>query len=95
MQPGSPDNNRTVIESETFAASKAKLRIEPRLLDDLLEGIIFFLSRMPQWGWQIGNTKLYAITLDLPVDPYEAVVYYTFDDERVVLEDIFSKSPSG
>lgn len=79
---------RTIIESEEFRRERDSLGIEPRLMDEALEGLTWVIARLPEWGRRIGNTPVHAISLEIPEDEIQGVVYYTFNEQEVTLQDI-------
>ncbi len=83
------DKLRTIVKNSRF--EKELEAIEPTIekADEFLEGVEMVLARLPECGHQIGNSRVWFIpgwTVDL-------AIYYTFDEERVVLLSICKTTP--
>jgi hypothetical protein len=84
----SPPLYRNIIESEEFLRERDSLGIEPHLMDEALEGLTWVIARSPEWGKRIGNTPVHTAPFEIPEDNIQGVVYYTFNEQEVILQDI-------
>jgi hypothetical protein len=74
---------RSVVESQRFAEELQRLRPDPVRADDFADGAKWVLSRNPEVGTKIGKSVWF-----LPMSIGNAIIYYTFDDDRVDLLSI-------
>jgi len=88
---------RTIREEATFAEEIAKLRIEYKRLDDVLQAAYSRLTRAPESYHQIRGTSLWRFKLNLFPGLPRLTVYYTFDDHEVHLlyADLAEEDDSG
>jgi hypothetical protein len=83
------DKLREIVRNSRF--EEELLSIEPHVkkADEFLEGVEMVLARLPECGHRIGNSTVWFIagwTVDL-------AIYYTFDEDRVVLLSICRTTP--
>ena len=80
---------RTVREEPEFGADLwtifRSVAPNPQLLDEMLNGIVFALARDPRIGARIMSTTIWAIPVDLPPVGRSILIYYEFDEDRVLL----------
>ena len=80
---------RTVREEPEFAADLRTIFRgvipNPQLLDEMLNGVVFALARDPRIGARIMSTNIWAIPVDLPPVGKALLIYYEFDEDRVLL----------
>lgn len=83
--------NRTVVEDEYGGVPTFRnelLAIEPNsaAADELIEGAVWVLSRDPRQGVQLSpHSPLWYFEI---VGPHHCILYYTFDDNEVLLISI-------
>ena len=83
------DNIRDIVRDPRFEQELAQIESDVQRADEFLEGAETILAREPQFGHRLGNSNVYFIpgwTIDLNI-------YYTFDDERVILLSICRMAP--
>ena len=51
----------------------------------MLNGVVFALARDPRIGARIMSTNIWAIPVDLPPVSKSILIYYEFDQDRVLL----------
>lgn len=82
--------NRTVIEDNPpFRRELLAIEPDPKAADELLEGVIWVLSRDPRQGQHFGGH--YSLTWYFIITrpgKSQLVLYYTFDDKEVLLVSI-------
>ena len=80
---------RTVREEPEFAADLRTIFrgvvLNPQLLDEMLNGVVFALARDPRIGARIMSTNIWAIPVDMPPVGKSVLIYYEFNDDRVLL----------
>jgi hypothetical protein len=83
------DKLRSIVRNSAF--EKELRAIEPHIekADEFLEGVEMVLARLPECGHRIGNSPIWFIA-GLTVD---LAIYYTFDEDRVVLLSICKTKP--
>jgi hypothetical protein len=86
---GQPRIPRDIVESQTFAQQKTRAVAAPRRLDDLLEGLLFVIARIPEDFPALGGVSL-ARYLG-PLDNLR--VGFTYDDSTVTLQGIERVAP--
>jgi hypothetical protein len=82
---------RQIVEHPEFKAARRALDIDVRMLDEILEGVVDVLARIPDTFGRIDYTnKLRVVaTRDwAPVGKPRFIIYFSFDDETVTLEYI-------
>lgn len=80
---------RTIIESKNFEISRNRINNDVRRMDDVLEGIIWVVSRNPRKGQETDADGIFAIKTDgTRFGEPSLVVYYCFNDQSVILLDI-------
>lgn len=86
---GQPKIPREIVESATYAKEKSKAVAAPRRLDDLLEGLLFTIARIPEDFPGIGG-----ISLARYVGPLDNLrIWFTYDDATVTLQGIERVAP--
>ena len=83
------DKLRTIVKNSRFEKELEAIGPTIEEADEFLEGVEMVLARLPECGHQIGNSRVWFIpgwTVDL-------AIYYTFDEERVVLLSICKTTP--
>ena len=80
---------RTVREEPEFGTDLRTifrgLVPNPQLLDEMLDGVVFALARDPRIGARIMGTNIWAIPVDLPPVGTSLLIFYEFDEDRVLL----------
>jgi hypothetical protein len=82
---------REIVEHPEFTAARRALDIDVRVLDEILEGAIDILVRIPESFGRVEYTrKLRTLaTRDwAPAGKPRFIIYFSFDDETVTLEYI-------
>jgi len=82
-------NLRTVIRSKEFDQELSAIEPDVKRADEFIEGAETILSREPEIGHKIGNSRVYFIagwTVDLNL-------YYTFNEDEVILLSICKMAP--
>ncbi len=82
---------REIIEHDDFKAARRALDIDVRLLDEILEGVVEVIARIPETFGRVEYTnKLRVVaTRDwASVGKPRFIIYFSFDDETVTLEYI-------
>ena len=75
---------REIVESPSYSEQKSKAVAAPRRLDDLLEGVLFAVARIPEDFPGIGG-----ISLARYVGPLDNLrIWFTYDDATVTLRGI-------
>ena len=80
---------RTIIRNPRFEQEMAHVEPNVRRADEFLEGAETILSRQPDSGYELDNSKVWFIsghTVDL-------ILYYTFDENYVYLLSIEKMLP--
>ncbi len=83
---------RGLYEEATFREEARALVPDPRLLDELLEGVRFRLTHHAESGRHLGNGVWWVVGGPLPTGQTVAIVY-TFDDQNVTMHGIFERAP--
>lgn len=83
-----PNNIREVVWSHRFDQEMQKIAADARRADEFMEGAEFVLSREPTIGTQIGNSHVWFLPVAETRTATPVVLYYTFDDEQVILLSI-------
>lgn len=81
-----PFTQRTIVESKRYEAELAALG-DVKRMDEVLEGFMFTVSWNPKCGKPTDHPKI----MGMVVGGYGAaslVVYYSFNDQKVMLESI-------
>jgi len=87
---GLPRIPREIVESETYANQKSKAVASPRRLDDLIDGLLFAVARIPEDFPGIGG-----IALARYVGPLDNLrLWFTYDDDFVTLRGIERVAPN-
>ena len=87
MPQSSGNTLRTVIESERFSEEKTAFANDIKRFDKMMFGIDHVLARNPEIGEQTDNPDIWSI----PINTWSSrtlLVYYSFDENQVVLESI-------
>ncbi|HEV8582403.1 MAG TPA: hypothetical protein VGX68_25330 [Thermoanaerobaculia bacterium] len=82
-----PNSPRPLIESPRFTKERERFAPDARRFDDAMRAIDLRLSRDPENGIRISRGGLYATCITFS-DGRTFAIYYTFDDEKVVLESL-------
>ena len=87
---GQPSIPREIVESEPYEHQKGSVVASPRRLDELLEGLLFTIARIPEDFPGIGGVSLarYKGSLD------HLRIWFTYDDYFVRLQGIERVPPS-
>jgi hypothetical protein len=75
---------RDIFRNQRFEQEVAAIEPNVKRTDEYLEGVEIVLARLPECGTRLGNSSVWFIsgwTVDL-------AIYYTFDDNKVVLLSI-------
>ncbi len=83
---------RGITEDHDFYHQIRQIVPDPRLRDDLLQATYFTLARQPVSGTHIAH-GIWAIAVDLLPIGTSIVIYYTFDDQNVILHQAFARAP--
>lgn len=78
-------NFLTVVESQNFEADRARISNDIRRMDEILQGVYWVLSREPFRGKQTSANNIWAITTRSVQDIPSLAIYYTFNEEQVIL----------
>jgi len=62
-------------------------------MDEALGTVTWLLSRMPEWGPQIGDTPVHTVTFEIPEHGIEVTVFYTFTEKAVTLQGVMITQP--
>lgn len=76
---------RRIIESATFVSHATQLIPDPKLRDELLEGVLFVMARVPEEFQRIGNTRLHVARLTGPAGILRLRIWFVYDDDTVEL----------
>lgn len=76
---------RTVREEKQFTEDKKKLKHSAKRLDEILFGVIWTLSRIPESFGNVSGTMLYLAKTDAAPDAPSLYIWYTFDDDYIYL----------
>lgn len=82
---------REIVEHQEFTDARRAMDIDVRVLDEILEGVLDVLARIPETFGRVEYTKrLRAVaTRDwADIGKPRFIVYFSFDDETVTLEYI-------
>jgi hypothetical protein len=86
---GQPRIPREIVESETFANQRSRAVASPRRLDDLIDGLLFTIARIPEDFPGIGGVSLARY-----VGPLDRLrIWFTYDDDFVTLQGIERVAP--
>jgi hypothetical protein len=84
------DTLRTILESEEFTESRRALGIDPKRLDEILDGIVEVLCRDPEEFPQVEYTDLRrARTRPFPPEVASYGIFYSYDANTVTLKYIY------
>ena len=89
MRLGLGYNLRTIIHNDSYEQVKKRMPFPPERVDEIFEAIEWHLARMPEWGYRVGKTDLFAQRMDLPFYEKEVTFFYTFDEDHVEIHDVF------
>jgi hypothetical protein len=78
---------RFIVESPRFSKERERVAGDTRRFDEAMRAIDFRLCREPEGGIRISRRGLYATCINFP-DGQTFAIFYTFDDEKVVLQSI-------
>ena len=78
--------HRTIIESNLYADSKAALPLTCKRLDEILDGVLWHLSRKPEIFPRVPGTVLHRVRTEAFPDVPVLLVWYTFDHDTVTLQ---------
>jgi hypothetical protein len=82
---------RQIVEHDDFKAARRALDIDVRLLDEILEGVVDVIARIPETFGRVEYTKKLRVvaTRDwAALGKPRFIIYFSFDDETVTLEYI-------
>jgi hypothetical protein len=80
--------HKTVVESSSYTEARRLLEVDCKRLDEILEGIVWELSRRPQDFPRAPYTDLYCIATAQFTDIPSLWIWYVFDEHTVTLEHI-------
>jgi len=83
-----PADFREIIEQQQFKEDKRKLRHSAKRLDEILDGVTWTLTRLPECYPNIPETDVYLAKTDAFSDVPALYVWFTFDENYVYLEGI-------
>ena len=92
-QVSQASRRRTVVESRRFELERNALNPDVERMDDILFGVTEVLSRKPELGKQTQNPGIWAIAA-APWTEEPLTIYYSFDDNNVVLESVIATEGS-
>ena len=81
------NNIRTVWESVQFIKERKKLNPDIQRMDEILDGVTWVLAVRPELGKRTNNPLIWAIAT-VPWTTASFVIYYSFDENEVVLKAI-------
>jgi hypothetical protein len=79
---------REVIERRQFQQEKGKLKHSEKRLDEMLDGIIWTLARLPESYPQIPGTDLYLAKSDAVPGVAGLYIWFRYNENQVFLESI-------
>lgn len=79
---------REVIEANRFAQELRRIVANVKQADDFVDGAKWVLSRDPLSGKRIGKSKVWFLALQEIPNILPVVLYYTFDEDSVILLSI-------
>lgn len=85
---------RTVLESPGFTKGRKKLNPDVERMDEILDGVTWVLAVRPDLGSETHNPRIWAIAT-VPWTNASFVIYYSFNENEVVLEAIKRSMPSN
>ena len=85
---------RAVIQSHRFEQEMAAIEARVERSDQFLEGAEWYLVRCPEVEMQLGNSHVWFLPTEELVAMEPLMIYYTFNDDRVVLLSI-EKAKAG
>lgn len=84
-----PFKFRQVVEEGQFEREKKKILKSSKRLDEILFGLTWALARAPESFFNVEGTSLYLAKTDaIPKTCSALYVWFTFDDETVLLRSI-------
>jgi hypothetical protein len=83
---------RTIIESHRFSHELKEIIKDAPAADDFVFGAKHKLARSPEEGKRIGQTHVWFLPMVEQPNLMPVVLYYTFDDESVMLLSITETS---
>jgi hypothetical protein len=72
---------REIVRNRRFENELRALEPHVRRADELVEGVEIILARTPECGSQLGDSHVWFV----PGYTVTLAVYYTFDEDRVIL----------
>ena len=81
-------NLRTVVQSHRFTEELKAIERSAQRSDEFIEGVEWYLSRCPEVGTQLGQTDVWFLPTNDSATMTSLVIYYTFDEDRVLLLSI-------
>lgn len=83
-----PDKKRReVIESPRYTKERNLLQPDVARMDEILDGVVWVLSEDPTVGRKTPNPAIWAMPT-IAWNTVPLVVYYSFNENQVVLESI-------
>jgi hypothetical protein len=79
---------RTVIESHRFSLELKEIIKDAPAADDFVFGAKYRLARLPEEGKRIGESHAWFLPMVEQPNLMPVVLYYTFDEETVILLSI-------
>jgi hypothetical protein len=79
---------RTIIESHRFSLELKEIIKDFAAADDFVFGVKHRLARSPQDGKRIGESHVWFLPMVKQPNLMPVVLYYTFDEESVILLSI-------
>lgn len=84
---------REIVRNPDFELASRNLEKDFKRADEFFRGIEWVLSREPREGNQLeSGSPVWFIGTDYLDPHYRIIVFYTFNDERVVLLNAFKSS---
>ena len=85
-----PHKRRTIIQSEQFLASAAKLVGGIQRLDEALVAADWAVCANPLWGREVPGTPWRAFPVVMPEG--EVLIFYSTESDQIILQDLFLSS---
>jgi hypothetical protein len=79
---------RTIVESHRFSLELKEIIKDAPAADDFVFGVKHRLARSPQDGKRIGESHVWFLPMVKQPNLMPVVLYYTFDEESVILLSI-------
>ena len=89
-----PAKLRTIIRDPQFEEELKQLIFHARRADEFVEAVEFLLARDPERGLQARpGSPVWTIPVQNVVDVTPVIIYYTFNEEKVILLSIQETIP--